>query len=176
MVWEPLQDQLVFAHQKPPSSAAPFRAMPVGVEVVPGVQRGLRLVRLERRRNGVGFWGFDRQRTFPSYFSNRLEMNHRAESCRLEKACVSPLTFQASEIRGRSRGQLVLPGQRRGTQHVAQVLHQRVSPSQPGARLRPLRVRLSDEVPGRAGEAARPSLPSRDLAVEWGALSGSSSC
>lgn len=52
--------------------------MPVSVEVVPGVQRGLRLVRLERRHSGVGLWGFDRQHTLPSYFSNRLEMNHQA--------------------------------------------------------------------------------------------------
>ena len=51
---------------------------------------------------GQPLGAFDRQCTFPSYFSNHLEMNHRAESCRLEKACVSPLTFQASEIRGRS--------------------------------------------------------------------------
>ena len=56
------------------------------------------------------------------------------------------LKSQASEIRGRPRGKLVRPGQRGRAQHVEEILHQRVPAPEPGARLRPIRFRLPDEV------------------------------
>lgn len=72
------------------------------------------------------------------------------------------LQSQASKIRGRPRRKLVRPGQCRPTRHVEEILHQRVPAPEPGARLRPLRFRLPDEVreqPG--GSAARPSAAPR---------------